>query len=326
MALNNAEGTARHRVLITGGAGFIGANLVAEFLAEGTRDIVVIDDGSTGFFENVPDHPCVRLIRASILDVDAVRSAVEGVDSIVHLAALPSVPRSINDPVSSHHVNVTGTVNILDAARHALVGQVVVASSSSVYGANPTLPKHESLATRPLSPYAASKLAAEAYTLAFGHSYDIRTLAFRFFNVFGPLQAAGHAYAAVIPQLIAAALAGEPLPIDGDGTQSRDFTSVRTVVRILREAVAGQVSCSDPINLAYGSRVPLNELIALLETILGRPLDRTYRPTRPGDVKHSQADGSALKALFPSVSPVAFTEALTETVNWFTSGQPRPAK
>lgn len=312
------------RVLVTGGAGFIGANLVAEFLDQGNRDVIVIDDGSTGFFENVPEHPSVKLIRASILDVDAVREAVEGVHSIVHLAALPSVPRSIHDPLASHNVNVTGTVNVLDAARRAGVAHVVVASSSSVYGANPTLPKHEGLATRPLSPYAASKLAAEAYTLAFGHSYGIRALAFRFFNVFGPLQAAGHAYAAVIPQFIASALSGTPLPVDGDGTQSRDFTSVRTVVRILSEAVCRQVASNEPVNLAFGSRVPLTELISRLETTLGHPLERQHRPDRPGDVKHSQADGSALALLFPGIAAVPFEEALNETVAWFVAGQPRP--
>ena len=210
-------------VLVTGGAGFIGANLCRALEAAG-HTATAYDDLSTGNPRNL-DGTNAWLIEASILDEKAMIEAAGPTDAIVHLAARPSVPRSIKDPVASHLANATGTVNVLEAARTDGSRQVITAGSSSVYGANPTLPKHVGLATRPVSPYAASKLAAEAYTLAYGHSFGLPTLSFRFFNVFGPLQAAGHAYAAVIPAFVDAALRGEPLPVHGDGTQSRDFTS-----------------------------------------------------------------------------------------------------
>ena len=194
---------------------------------------------------------------------------------------------------------------------------VIVASSSSVYGSNPALPKHEDLATRPLSPYGASKLAAEAYTLAYGATYGMPNLAFRFFNVFGPLQAAGHAYAAVIPAFVDAALAGRPIPVHGDGTQSRDFTYVDTVASVIRDAVVNTVSSPEPVNLAYGTRTNLLEVITLMEQELGRPLEREFSETRAGDVPHSQADGSVLRHLFPEVAPVEFEDGLRRTVAWF---------
>ena len=213
------------RVVITGGAGFIGANL-ARALVESGDEVVVVDDLSTGSEANLDGVP-VDLRIGSILDPGLLDSAFDGADAVVHLAAVPSVPRSVADPVTSHHANATGTLLVLDAARRqASPPHVTVASSSSVYGANPELPKHEGLRCAPLSPYAVSKLATESYAIAFAHCYGLECLAFRFFNVFGPLQAAGHAYAAVIPQFVSAALDGRPLPLDGDGTQSRDFTYV----------------------------------------------------------------------------------------------------
>ncbi|MEZ5321590.1 MAG: NAD-dependent epimerase/dehydratase family protein [Microthrixaceae bacterium] len=196
------------RVLVTGGAGFIGANLVRHLLAHDT-DVVVLDDLSTGARSNLGDAD-ITFVEGSILDTDLLDRVAAGADSIVHLAARPSVPRSVKDPVASHLANATGTVNVLEAARRLDGAQVIVASSSSVYGSNPSLPKHEDLATRPMSPYAASKLATEAYTLAYGATYSMPTLALRFFNVFGPLQAAGHAYAAVIPAFLDAVVAGRP--------------------------------------------------------------------------------------------------------------------
>jgi len=199
-----------------------------------------------------------------------------------------------------------------------------VASSSSVYGANPTLPKHEDLATRPLSPYAASKLATESYTLAWGHSYGMPTLAFRFFNVFGPLQAAGHAYAAVVPAFLDAALKGTPLQVHGDGTQSRDFTYVRTVTSVIADAVSRKVASPDPVNLAFGSRTNLLEVISLLEELLGRSVEVEFTDPRVGDVKHSQAENERLKALFPDVVPVDLREGLTATLEWFQTGNVPP--
>jgi len=217
------------KVAVTGGAGFIGGNLVRVLAAIPEVDqVVVLDDLSTGYRENLDGIACT-LIEGSILDPDAVDATLTGASSVVHLAARPSVPRSVTDPMASHAANATGTAEVLEGARRSGCGHVVVASSSSVYGANPTLPKSEGLVPRPMSPYAASKLATESYALAWGHCYGLGVLAFRFFNVFGPLQPAGHAYAAVVPAFIDAALRGEPIPMHGNGTQSRDFTFVDTV-------------------------------------------------------------------------------------------------
>jgi UDP-glucose 4-epimerase len=239
--------------------------------------------------------------------------------AVVHLAALGSVPRSVNDPVASHVANANGTLTVLEGARRHGNLHTIVASSSSVYGANPTLPKHEQLATRPMSPYAATKLATESYTLAWQQAYGLPTLAFRFFNVFGPLQPAGHAYAAVIPAFIDAALRGDPLTVHGDGTQSRDFTYVDTVTGVLADALVRTVTDPEPVNLAYGSRITLLEVIAQLEALLGRPLERRHTPTRAGDVPHSQADSSKVQRMFAGVQPTPFPEGLAATLEWMTT-------
>ncbi|MCU0268926.1 MAG: NAD-dependent epimerase/dehydratase family protein [Acidimicrobiales bacterium] len=305
------------KVVVTGGAGFIGANLCRTLAACGEVDeVVALDDLSTGSRANL-DGVAARLVEGTILDPEVLDEALHDAAAVVHLAARPSVPRSIADPLASHRVNATGTVEVLEAARRAGGLHVVVASSSSVYGANPALPKHEDLATLPLSPYAASKLATEGYALAYGHSFGLPVLAFRFFNVFGPLQAAGHAYAAVVPAFVAAALAGEPLPVHGDGTQSRDFTFVDTVTAVLSQAVLRRVAAPGPVNLAYGTRTDLRTVVALLEEVLGHPLAVDHQPPRPGDVPHSQADSTRLQALFPEVQPVALREGLARTVAWF---------
>lgn len=305
------------RVVVTGGAGFIGANLCA-FLASCGDEVVAFDDLSTGFAANL-DGVDAKLVEGSILSASELGSALDGADAVVHLAARPSVPRSIADPMASHLVNATGTVQVLESMRAAGVGHVVVASSSSVYGANPTLPKHEELATRPLSPYAASKLATESYALAYGHSFGMGVLAFRFFNVFGPLQPAGHAYAAVIPAFVFAALAGEPLPVHGDGTQTRDFTYVESVCRVIADAVHRRVTSDSPVNLAFGSRRSLLDVIGSIEGVLGRSVSPSFGPSRAGDVRDSQADASLLHSLFPGVEPVDFEVGLRRTVEWFES-------
>lgn len=307
------------KVVVTGGAGFIGANLCRALAGRAEVDeVVALDDLSTGARENL-DGVRASLVEGSILDPAVLDDVLAGAGAVVHLAARPSVPRSIADPEASHRVNATGTLEVLEAARRAGRPHVVVASSSSVYGANPELPKHEGLVTMPVSPYAASKLATESYALAWQRSFGLPVLAFRFFNVFGPLQAAGHAYAAVVPAFVAAALAGDPLPVHGDGTQSRDFTYVGTVCEVLATASLRGVTHDGPVNLAYGGRHTLLDVIAELEAILGRSLERDHQPTRAGDVPHSQADSTLLGSLFPEVVPVGLTEGLRATVDWFRS-------
>jgi UDP-glucose 4-epimerase len=302
-------------VVVTGGAGFIGANLCRRLAAQG-HEVIALDDLSTGRRENLAAVDAT-LVEGSILDAATLDRAVAGATALVHLAARPSVPRSIADPMASHLANATGTVEVLEAARRHGNPHVIVASSSSVYGANPTLPKREDLATLPLSPYAASKLATEAYALAYQHSFGIPVLAFRFFNVFGPLQPAGHAYAAVVPAFVDAALGGRPLAVHGDGKQSRDFTFVDTVTEVIADAVARRVTSDGPVNLAFGTRVTLLELVTELEQVLGHAVTVEHVESRPGDVKHSQADSSRLHELFPDVTPVALPDALHATVDWF---------
>jgi UDP-glucose 4-epimerase len=305
------------RVIVTGGAGFIGANLVQALLDAGVGDeVVVVDDFSTGTRSNLVDDPRVEVHELSVLELEQLRRVCVGATTIVHLGAVPSVPRSIEDPLRSHHANATGTVHVLEAARDA-GAHVIVASSSSVYGADPTLPKNESVASRPLSPYAASKLATEGYAIAYHHAFDIAVLPFRFFNVYGPLQAAGHAYAAVIPQFLDAAFADDELQIHGDGQQTRDFTFVGSVTAVLVDAVRRRVTSPDPVNLAFGTRTSLLELVAVLEQVLGRALPRQYVEPRPGDVRDSQADNAALRGLFPSLQPVPLAEGLRLTAEWF---------
>ncbi|MEV5692513.1 NAD-dependent epimerase/dehydratase family protein [Micromonospora globbae] len=304
------------KIVVTGGAGFIGSNLVRA-LADSPRitEIVAVDDLSTGSLDNLLDLP-VRLLTGTILDPDVLNEAVTGAASIVHLGALGSVPRSIDDPLRSHHANATGTLTVLEAARRHQVPHVVVASSSSVYGTNPVLPRHEDLRPMPISPYAVSKLATEAYALAYASCYGLQVLPFRFFNVYGPRQAADHAYAAVVPRFVTAALSGRPLEVHGDGTQTRDFTYVGSVTDVIVDAVLRRVSAPDVVNLAFGVRISLLEVIAELEAVLGRSLQVEYGPPRAGDVRDSQADSSRLAELFPGARRYPLRTGLEATVAW----------
>lgn len=305
-------------VLVAGGAGFIGSTVVDRLLSEipgvGVR---VLDDLSTGRRDNLAGAD-VEFIFGSVTDAATVRSASVGVDAIVHLAAIGSVPLSLDDPARCHAVNVTGTVEVLQAARDA-DAQVLFASSSAVYGSNPATPMGEDEWTAPLSPYAASKLAAESYVLAYRQSYGLLALALRFFNVYGPRQSADHPYAAVIPRFLDAALRGRPLPVHGDGAQTRDFVHVDTVAEVLCRAVVERVSHPAPVNLAGGSSISLLELIDAMAVVLAEPPEVRHAPARAGDVRHSRADVRRLRSLFPGLAEVPLQAGLAATAAWFRS-------
>jgi UDP-glucose 4-epimerase len=311
------EGRDRVKIVVTGGAGFIGGNLCRALAEQDVGEVVAVDNLASGFRSNLEGIAGVELSVADILAPDDLALAFARANCVVHLAARPSVPRSIADPLATHAANATGTINVLEAARHAGAQHVIVASSSSVYGSNPALPKHEDLKPSPVSPYGVSKLAAEAYTLAWQECFGLPTLAFRFFNVFGPLQAADHAYAAVVPRFIAAALDGRPLTVYGDGTQTRDFTFVGSVVAVLIDAIRRHVAHPEPVNLAFGARRSLLDVVQDLQAIVGGPLDLDLQPPRTGDIAHSVADGSRLHSLFPDAEAVPFPEGLARTVDWF---------
>lgn len=301
-------------ILITGGAGFIGSNLTRRALERG-HEVRVLDDLSGGRRENLAGLD-VDLQVGTLLDMDHVTRVTRGVDAVVHLGALGSVPRSVKNPRATHEANVTGTLNVLEAARDAEVSHLSVASSSSVYGANPALPKSEFDYTRPMSPYAVSKQATEGYALAYQFAYGLPTLAFRFFNVYGPLQPADHPYAAVIPKFLDAALRGRPAQVHGDGLQSRDFTFVDTVCSVLLSALERGVTSREPVNLAYQTNTSLLELLTLIEQGLGRPVEREFGEPRVGDVRASQADSTRVLEMFPEVEPVPLEQGLAATIDW----------
>ena len=283
------------KYLITGGAGFIGSHIV-DALVERGEEVVVFDDLSNGRLENIAHHgDKVQFIKADLRDLSALQEAMQGVDFVSHQGALGSVPRSIAAPLPTHEVNATGTLNVLVAAKDAGVKRVVYASSSSVYGANPTMPKVETLPTLPISPYALSKLTAEEYCRIFTLVYGLETVALRYFNVFGPRQRPDSQYAAVIPKFIDAMRQGERPVINGDGTQSRDFTYVTNNVRanlLAFEAPAEKVA-GQAFNIACNGQFSLLDLVAELNTLLGTHLEPEFRAERAGDVKHSRADVSA---------------------------------
>ena len=300
------------KVAVTGGAGFIGSNLTHRLLSGG-YEVVVVDDLSTGLISNV-DQEKSEFHQVSITDPKALTSALKNCETIFHLAARGSVPRSIKNPTATHDVNATGTLNVLEVAR-TTGAHVIFSSSSSVYGRNMALPKDESMWLGPMTPYAASKLAAEGYVQTYAAAYEVPTTLLRFFNVFGPRQRPDHEYAAVLPKWIWLAMQGQAIDVYGDGSASRDFTYVDTVLDIAITAMKEKVLTEGAMNLAYGNRIFLNETIEMLRKHFP-DLQVNYKPERLGDVKESQNNPILLKKLFPNVQPKPFDAALSETVDW----------
>jgi len=309
------------KFLVTGGAGFIGSNIVLELLKQG-HSVRVLDNFATGRRRNLePVRADIELIEGDIRSYHTVAHAVKGVEAILHQAALPSVPRSINDPITTNDVNVGGTLNLLDAARSAGTRRIVMASSSSVYGDTPELPKHEGMTPNPLSPYAVSKLTGEHYMRVFHSLYGLETIALRYFNVFGPNQDPTSQYSAVIPKFIKALMEDRQPVIYGDGTQSRDFTFVSNVVNANILAATKQLDeYGIAMNIACHERVSLNELIAELNTILGKNITPIYQNPRPGDVKHSFAAIGLIKEKLGFEVGMHFNQGLSFTSEHFLKG------
>jgi len=302
--------------LVTGGAGFIGSHLVRRLVGSGA-DVRVLDDLSTGTTANLVGVEA-DLVVGDVRDADVVRRMASGVDAIFHLAALPSVARSIADPQATHSVNVTGTLVVLEAARAAGTRRIVYASSSSVYGDTATLPKHEDLPTTPRSPYAVSKLAGEAYCRAYWRSFGLETVSLRFFNVFGPRQDPASEYAAVVPRFITRMLVGRSPVVLGDGRQTRDFTYIRNVVEAcVLAASAPMRAAGETVNIGCGERTSLLELVELLNRILDVHLEPEHEPPRPGDVRDSQASIARAGELIAYRPAVDLRRGLTETVRSF---------
>ncbi len=307
------------KYLVTGGAGFIGCNL-ARFILDQGHDVVVLDNFATGKRENIADIvDRIELIEGDVRDRDAVDRAVAGCAAIFHEGALGSVPRSVEDPVTSHDANVNGTITVLDGARAAGVNRVVFAASSSAYGNQKESPKHEGMVSMPISPYAASKLACEAYMQGYAAAYGMETVSLRYFNVFGPYQDPCGAYAAVIPAFISRVLAGEQPVVYGDGEQSRDFCYIENVVQAnWLAAHAPAESCDGkPMNIACHARTTLNEILAKIQELLGTNIEAVYTDERPGDVKHSLADVSLAKEKIGYEPKVFFDEGLERAMDWY---------
>jgi len=300
--------------LVTGGAGFIGSNIV-EKLVENKEKVRVLDNFSTGKKENLKQVAAnIDLIEGDIRDLATCQKAMEGVDFCLHQAALPSVQRSVEDPLTTNEVNVNGTLNILFAAKEAAVKRVVYAGSSSAYGNTPTLPKREDMTPNPLSPYAVTKLVGEYYCRAFQATFGLSTVILRYFNVFGPRQDPNSLYSAVIPKFITAMLSGNSPTIYGDGEQSRDFTYIENVVQANLLACKAKGIEGEIFNIAMGERVIINELIGYIDDLLATSLTPAYAEPRAGDVKHSLADISKAEKLLGYHPKVSFEEGLGKTI------------
>jgi len=305
------------KYLVTGGAGFIGSHIVEELLKRG-HEVCVLDNFLTGKRENIyPFLNKIELIEGDIRDLSLCHSAVKGVDFILHQAALPSVPRSIEDPLLTNDINVKGTLNILVASRDANIKRFVFASSSSVYGDDPNLPKKEGIEGIPLSPYAISKLVDEHYCRVFSFIYGLETVCLRYFNIFGPRQDPLSQYAAVIPNFITRMLKGENPVIYGDGEQTRDFTYVSNVVEanILASTVSG--ASGRVFNIACGERISVISLVSQIKDILKSSISPSFEAPRPGDVRHSFADITEAKMHLKYSPLISFNEGLAKTIDWY---------
>ena len=308
--------------LVTGGAGFIGSHLAEELIRRGQR-VRVIDSLITGKRRNLDHLPGVELLEGDLADPDVAVRAIDGVDYVLHQAAIPSVPRSVKDPVTSNRANIDASLNVLVAARDAGVKRLVYAGSSSAYGNTPTLPKHEEMPTNPLSPYALQKLVAEQYCQLFTRLYGLETVTIRYFNVFGPRQDPGSPYSGVISLFSTALLEGRQPVIYGDGEQTRDFTYVANVVDgVLRACTAPEAS-GEVINVATGGRISLNELLTTMNRIVGTNIEAVYKPSREGDVRDSQADISKAKRLLGFAPSVGLEEGLRRTLDWCREAVPQ---
>jgi nucleoside-diphosphate-sugar epimerase len=302
--------------LVTGGAGFIGSHMVEALRARGER-VRVVDNLVTGHRDNLAHVPDVEFIEGDLADIDVARRAVEGVDIVLHQAAIPSVPRSVADPITSNRANIDAALNVLVAARDAGVSRVVYAGSSSAYGNSATLPKREDMPTAPLSPYALQKLVAEQYMQMFTSLYGLSTVTIRYFNVFGPRQDPSSPYSGVISLFVRHALEGRSPTIYGDGEQTRDFTYVANVVDgVLRAATADTDVSGEVINVATGHRISLNDLWTTLQRIIGTDIAPTYGEPRAGDVRDSLADISKAERLLGYRPIVGLEEGLRATVEW----------
>jgi UDP-N-acetylglucosamine 4-epimerase len=306
-------------VLITGGAGFIGSNLTEALLQKG-HFVRVLDDFSTGKRENLifdKAYPSLEIIEGDIRDLGTCQKAIKGTEYVFHQAALPSVQRSIEDPETSNAINVGGTLNILLAAREEKVKRVIYASSSSIYGDTPTLPKHEEMPSNPLSPYALQKYIGEQYCRLFYQLYGLDTISLRYFNIFGPKQGPNSIYSAVIPKFIDALLHGRAPIIFGDGKQSRDFTYIENVVQANLLAVSAEQLHGEAINIACGKRTSLNQLLNILKEILGSRQSPIHQEPRQGDVRHSLADIHKGKEVINYEPTIGVEVGLKKTVEFF---------
>jgi UDP-glucose 4-epimerase len=314
------------RYLVTGGAGFIGSNTVDE-LVRRSQEVVVLDDLSTGKAANLDNvRTKVKFIQDSITNMDVLREASRGVDCVIHLAALTSVPRSVKDPIETNHINVNGTLNVLVAARDAKVKRVVFACSCAVYGKTSALPIREDAGLAPISPYGLTKQMGEAYGRVFQELYGLEFVSLRYFNVFGPRQDPGSAYSGVLSLFNAALLAGTQPTVYGDGEQSRDFVYVQNVVEANLLATEAKGAPGLAFNIGTGSRSTLNQTLALLEKIAGRPARAKYAAPRDGDIRDSQADIGLAQEALGYRARFGFEEGLKRTWEWFSTAQNEPSR